>query len=621
MTSILATRLDLDGWKARCRELANPHIDETRYNELITAFASQLHRDIDDPNLLSAAALAAPRINSSTDRRGLNQPARQIALALFTLSQPAADDSDEQQQSDEEYEKMQVWARIRYTQTLSSLSTQLRAAVKEEERERLLRLNTTHVHASKHIYNSLKDRPISRDVLHPFAMPVQPTDLPDLLPFFHFLHSDTYPFPHDDDERQAMMDRFGAKYGGEKSDQFQFQRGVFYADGRMDLYKQMAGPAHIERLMQSLRPNRHVAHFLCGNNVIGRQGAESIASFLRDRRSQPELPAVRTWYLGGCDFDGESMRRLVDEWQYDSAVEAVWLKRNQLSLSGAQQVARLLSSPTCGRLRILDVDNTGLLDEGASVVFEALQDNRSVRHLYISANGIGPEGAKSAARYLEHVRANYPRTKGLRSLFMSVNRIGDDGAASLAAALSHQPHLKRLLLASNRIESAGVAALASAVEHNDALQVLDLGLYTSTGDLGELPNRMEDTGAAALARMLTVNSSLRYLSIAHNGLTTAAYHIMAATVRQSSTLCHLEMVERGQPRPNKEWADIQVTLKGNARRLYGMDEREFNQFALHNLRNIRSCRDIESEYRTREFNRSRRGDLVKRWPDNIPKLV
>ena len=614
MTSVLAARLDLDGWRGRTCELANPHIDESRYNELIALFASQLQRDLDS-NSLSAAALAAPRIGSSTDKRGLNQPARQIAFALFALSHPTVEQSDQQQTGEEDEKQQRVWARIRYTQALSSLSTSLRTALREEERDRLLRLNTTHVHANKQTYCSLKDRPISRDVIHPFAMPVTQTDLSELLPFFQFLQCDTNPFQSDVDGRQRMVDRFGAEYTGGERDQFQFRRGVFCADGRLDLCKQTVGPAHIERLMQSLRPNRHVSHFLLGNNIVGRAGADSIAAFVRDRRRQLELPAVRTWYLGGCDFDGESVRVLVDEWQHDSAVEAIWLKRNQLSLSGAQQIARLLSSTTCARLRILDVDNTGLLDEGAITVFDALKNNQFVRHLYISGNGIGPEGAKGAARYLEHVRANYPRVKGLRSLFMSVNRIGDEGAIALAGVLSHQPHLKRLLLASNRIESAGASALASALEHNDVLQVLDLGLYTSTGDLGELPNRMEDSGAAALAHTLTINSSLRYLSIAHNGLTSDAYHVMAGAVRQPSTLCHMEMVERGQPRPDEQWAEIQSVLKANARRLYGMDERQFQQYAMHSLRNIRSCRDIESVYRTRDFAKSRRGDLVKRWPE------
>ena len=615
MSSVLSVRLDVDGWKARSAEFAKPDVDESRYNELIALFASQLHSALHDPNALSAAALAAPRIGCATDKHGRNHPARQVAFALFALSQPAVDQSSPQQ-LDAESEQVQVWARIRYTQTISSLSDRLRQALKDEERERLLRLNTTHVHSSKQTYAELKQRPISRDVIHPFAMPVTQTELSELLPFFQFLQCDTNPFHDDSTERQAMVEKFGAGYTGDESDQFEFQRGVFYADGRLDLCKQTVGPAHIERLMQSLRPNRHVAHFLLGNNIVGRPGADSIASFIRDRRAQPELPAVRTWYLAGSDFDGESMRRLVDEWQHESAVEAIWLKRNQLSLSGAQQVARLLSSPMCGRLRILDVDNTGLLDEGATTVFDALQQNQSVRHLYISGNGIGPEGAKSAARYLEHVRANYPRVKGLRSLFLSVNRIGDEGIIALAGALHQQPHLKRLLLASNRIESAGATALACALEDNDVLQVLDLGLYTSTGDLGELPNRIEDAGAAALAHMLTINTSLRYLSIAHNGLTAASYHVMADAVRQSSTVCYLEIVERGQPRPDDEWAAIQHTLAANAQRLYGMEPREFSMFALHSLRNIRSCSDIASVYRTRDFTRAKRGDLVKRWPEN-----
>ena len=618
MLSELATRLNLEGWKARCAELASPTIDLERYAELIAAFASQLHADASKPDSLSAAALAAPRHGSATDKHGLKRPARQIALALFALTQTTnnADDSN-QPRPDGEDEKVAIWARIRYTQTLSSLSTRLRAAIKQEEVDRLAREHTTLLHTSKLTYAAYKDRPISRDVITPSAMPVTQTDLSELLPFFRFLDSNAQPFDGDDGVRQCMSDKFGAAYTGAERDQFQFGRGVVYADGRLDLCKQVVGPAHIEQLMQSLRPNGQVQHFLLGNNVIGRPGADAIAAFLRDRRNRPQLPAVRTWYLAGCDLDGESMGWLVDELQYEAAVEAIWLKRNPLSLKGAQQIARLLSSPSiCSQLRVLDVDNTGLLDDGAAAVFEALKENHSVRHLYISGNGIGPAGAGSAARYFEHVRSNYPRVKGLRSLFMSVNRIGDEGAITLSAVLSHQPHLKRLLLASNRIESAGVVALASALENNDVLQVLDLGLYTSTGDLMELPNRMENEGAAALAHLLTVNSSLRYLSLAHNGLTSAAFPVVVDAVRQSSSLCYVEMVERGQPRPEVEWAAAQSVVRANAKRLYGVEAGEdYQSFALHSLRNISRCRDIDSVYRTRDFTKSRRRNLVKRWPE------
>lgn len=60
----------------------------------------------------------------------------------------------------------------------------------------------------------------------------------------------------------------------------EFEKGVLYADGRIDLCKMVAGPRNIGDLMDSLKPNTFSRHFLLGNNVIGPTGAKAIASFI-----------------------------------------------------------------------------------------------------------------------------------------------------------------------------------------------------------------------------------------------------------------------------------------------------------------------------------------------------
>ena len=62
----------------------------------------------------------------------------------------------------------------------------------------------------------------------------------------------------------------------------EFEKGVVYSDRRMDLCKMVLGPKNISELMESLKSNEFITHFLLGNNIIGPHGAKCIADFLKE---------------------------------------------------------------------------------------------------------------------------------------------------------------------------------------------------------------------------------------------------------------------------------------------------------------------------------------------------
>jgi hypothetical protein len=49
----------------------------------------------------------------------------------------------------------------------------------------------------------------------------------------------------------------------------EFQKGVVYSDHRMDRGKMVVGHIDIGDLMNSLKTNNFITHFLLGNNIIG----------------------------------------------------------------------------------------------------------------------------------------------------------------------------------------------------------------------------------------------------------------------------------------------------------------------------------------------------------------
>ena len=114
---------------------------------------------------------------------------------------------------------------------------------------------------------SLSNRPLSKRITEPMAMPVQEAPLEELKDFFNFLSSGGKIEPnfYDRDRDNMCM---------------KFTRGALYTDGRLDMCKQVVGPSHIEMLMNSLSKNTTINHFLLGNNIIDTIGAKSIANFI-----------------------------------------------------------------------------------------------------------------------------------------------------------------------------------------------------------------------------------------------------------------------------------------------------------------------------------------------------
>jgi Ran GTPase-activating protein (RanGAP) involved in mRNA processing and transport len=131
------------------------------------------------------------------------------------------------------------------------------------------------------------------------------------------------------------------------------------------------------------------------------------------------------------------------------------LKRNPLKMPGMIPINHLLTRNKT--LQVLDLLNCGLLDPGVSVLFKDLHLNTTLKHIYLSANGITPVGLESIRDYFNK------GTSQLESLFLGCNRVGDEGAAIVADILRIDSKLARLNLASCRIGAEGMKSLSEAL--------------------------------------------------------------------------------------------------------------------------------------------------------------
>ena len=149
---------------------------------------------------------------------------------------------------------------------------------------------TTHAAESNEKHNWIKrilkqngpwnpaEDPLSYKGAPSIPMPVEVSDPESLAPFFaHLRNNGTH----------QVLDPAAADLQGDSGFEpyynvsyIEFEKGVLYSDGRLDLCKMVTGPRNIGDLMDSLKTNSHSKHFLLGNNIIGPTGVEAIASFI-----------------------------------------------------------------------------------------------------------------------------------------------------------------------------------------------------------------------------------------------------------------------------------------------------------------------------------------------------
>ncbi|KAG0034112.1 hypothetical protein BGZ81_006138 [Podila clonocystis] len=487
----------------------------------------------------------------------------------------------------------------------------------------------------------LEKKPVSLDGVRAIPMPVQVSKEEHLAPFLvHLSRNGTHLLDKDDRNAVELDGGKGEPYYGVKG--AEFRKGVIYEDGRMDLCKMVVGPDHIWRLMDSLRYNEFVRHFLLGNNIVGPSGAKAIASFIN------ELPIrMETWYLAGNCIDGPSFKILVDAMVKSPSITNVWMKRNPLGVDAAPDVFRLITETA--NLRTLDLDQTELGDKGVADLFNRLAEYKGpegsklpLRHIYLNGCGISTSAATAIGKFLTSPYC------GLTSIYLSNNPLGNQGAEALVAALPKAPYLIRLFLKSVGISTQGAVVLCKALAGHPGIRALDLGQAYSTHDLGQAYNYIEDEAVPTMSTLLQSTPQLEYFNLDQCAITPQGLITLSAAVVTSPSLLHFNtasvvadpthQTSTFTPSLDKHFPDltsparaamevdkvVREHLEANVRAQYGQ-EVSYVQFVEEEKRwliNDRDVRKIDSVYRNRDANlaRLKQMTLVKDWEEGDDTL-
>lgn len=536
--------------------------DET-VDFVVGTFRRQLDEDLKkmyEKEDVSDCCMFAPRVDCSADKKF--RVAKKIAIAMYPMYH-------QQVASKKDLSVIKTHSYILYTQNLAKLKKRYL----EQLEERLKKEKEEHTENSRELrerYEEFKNKDVQKPVFDPEAMPVDIAPIDELDDFFNHMKQNI----------PAICD-----------DYIEFTRGAYYNDGRIDLCKQVVGPTHINKLMDSIKDNPHIKHFLLGNNVIDVVGAKAIADFITNEH----VPKIETWYIAGNRIDTEGAKLLAEAFKHDKDARSLWLKRNPLKAEGVRYISEMLE--VNDTLEILDLHNVYCNDEGINYLFESLKKNTTLKNIYLDANGITCEGAKKIAEYFNYKTVN--GEKGIESIWIDMNRLGDNGVKILADSLQNYHQLKRLVVGSCRMEADGAKYLLEKLVDLPDLIVLDMGMYKATGDMGEVPNNIKDEGAQSVKEFLLKNRSVQILDISQNDITDSGLNTVLDGFEKNETLLFLYYDQYGQDISSETKKRAYELMQRNIKNNLGM---EFSEFHKRNLRLIKHTEEIlkiDSIYRNR----------------------
>lgn len=540
-------------WRKLCNEL-NADYNRDKVTNYAKQFADQLKIDIEmleknEP--VSDCGLNAPRRQSALDKKcGI---AREIVYNLYNLNENSE-------------EKQRVWGYVRYTQIISKLRKAFVNYIEEKDRQE--KQAKSAILRDRELYNTLANAEVSKSIISPSAMPVE------VAPF---------------DELNDFLEHMKKNVPVIGEDYIKFTRGAYYNDGRIDMCKQVVGPNWIGALMESIKNNEHVKHFLLGNNIVDIVGATEIANFIKGNNK----PKIETWYIAGNSINGEGCSLIVDAIKTDINAKSLWLKRNPIGVDGVSAVARMLEENST--LECLDLHNTGGGDKGIELLFKSLEKNNGLRILYLGANGITKVGARHIADYFQYCVDN--NKEGIDSLWLDMNRMEDDGVIMIANALKNYKSLKRISFGSNRITHIAAKSVCNALIDHPNLIMLDFGMYKATSDMGEVPNDLRDEGAEVIADFIKNNKYLKVLNITQNAITNEGMKKIVDAYQNNDSLLYIYYDQYGSNMESIIKRELKNCMERNIEKQLGISFREFHADNLRKLRHTENIVKIDSIYR------------------------
>jgi Ran GTPase-activating protein (RanGAP) involved in mRNA processing and transport len=205
---------------------------------------------------------------------------------------------------------------------------------------------------------------------------------------------------------------------------------------------------------------------------------------MRLRKGLPCVPVVfhnfedlSSLNLGGTDLPIADIAEVL---RYSVAIESLHLSGNGLGDDGAKQIAAWLETAKAKHLIKLDLRYNDIGGTGMEALCCQGLLHTNVAYWHMEGNHIGDDGCAALSKALL-----LPDFK-LQELFLGANQIGADGAIHLAKALKNNNNslLSKLYLEGNHIGHTGATAMAEALESLEGTATLK-NLFMDNNNIGK----------------------------------------------------------------------------------------------------------------------------------------
>jgi len=214
----------------------------------------------------------------------------------------------------------------------------------------------------------------------------------------------------------------------------------------------------------------------------------------------------------------------------------LWLKRNPLKPEGIKEIARLMK--TNKTIKVLDLHNTAVFDEGLIYLMEELKYNRTLDYLYLDGNGITENGVGPIVDYFKYLNDN--DLIGIKSIWLDMNKLFDDDVEKIVKELKDYKYLERLCIGSNGLTEKCIDTIVDSFVNHPSLIVLDLGFYKATSDMGMITNNIGDEGIKKLAPLIENNNKIQFMSVLMNGITKDGLDQIMESIEKNDTMLYFD---------------------------------------------------------------------------------
>jgi len=226
-------------------------------------------------------------------------------------------------------------------------------------------------------------------------------------------------------------------------------------------------------------------------------------------------------------------------------LEEFAIQGTNLGINGIITVIKSLS--TISKLKLINIDNTSLTEEAADVIVQAISSNRGLEQLYLGNSKLRTGGIKVAKALRGLSR--------LRILDLNDSGMNADVADELASAVISNSSLEDLRLKSNKLTTRGVVKIAKSLSCISTLKVLNIRHNQVTEEAADalssaisnntymeylwLSNNNLQAGVLKILRALETLPKLKALDIENNHIPEGLYDNLASFLQCSNIIRNL----------------------------------------------------------------------------------